>query len=181
MTILGMEIIKLRQVSKPIQDTRPVKLEKILRKLTANSAGLQIDFYGLAAPQIGEFVRAFILRSGPLTKLFVNPEVLETSEELTEEVEYCLSFPVLGVKIKRPKTVKIRYVDSLGVLREDEYTGIVARTILHEIDHLDGRLIIDYLAYEPENEMAPGEPVESLPELGSGGETGPESIHSELS
>lgn len=110
-----------------------------------NSRGL-----GLAAPQVGEPARVFIIDISALdltesVRVFINPEIMETSGEVLLE-EGCLSFPGIYQKIVRPEKVKIKAVD----LDEKEFTletsGMLARGILHEYDHLEGKLFVDYFS-----------------------------------
>ncbi|MFH2049023.1 MAG: peptide deformylase [bacterium] len=103
---------------------------------------------GLAAPQIGVTKRVFIvdISTVDITKkltVFINPEIIETSEEETEFEEGCLSFPGLYQKIDRPAKVRVRALDIDGNQFELNADGITARAILHENDHLNGVLFID--------------------------------------
>ncbi len=105
---------------------------------------------GLAASQVGVSKRIFIADLSALDlaeslRVFINPEILETSGEVVLE-EGCLSFPGIYQKISRPENVKIRATDREGNLFEMEASGLLARAILHEYDHLDGKLFIDYLS-----------------------------------
>ena len=67
-----------------------------------------------------------------------NPVVADTSTEEILLEEGCLTYPNLFIKIKRPKLIRIRYMDSFGEAHTDKFTGISARCVLHEMDHLDG-------------------------------------------
>jgi len=105
---------------------------------------------GLAAPQVGVSKRIFIVDLSVLDlteslRVFVNPEILETSGEVVLE-EGCLSFPGIYQKISRPEFVKVRATDLDGNLFKMEASGMMARAILHESDHLKGKLFIDYLS-----------------------------------
>lgn len=109
------------------------------------------DGVGLAAPQIAEGVRVTVIDvnisdpEGPGLLKMVNPEVLSGEGEIEYE-EGCLSVPDLRVKIKRYAKVKARYLDENGVAREIEAEGLLAVAIQHEIDHLDGHLIIEHVS-----------------------------------
>lgn len=104
---------------------------------------------GLAAPQIGINLRAAIIDlsvgqdPGGLLVL-VNPEVIETSGEQKEE-EGCLSVPDVSEKVVRPARVRVRAANAAGEVREIEGTGLLARALSHEIDHLNGLLFLDRL------------------------------------
>lgn len=104
------------------------------------------DGLGLAAPQIGISKKIAVVLKDNSPKVLINPVILETSDELIEEKEGCLSFPDIYEIIKRPKWVKIKAQDLKGEEFELEGEGLTARAILHELDHLDGKLLIDYLS-----------------------------------
>jgi peptide deformylase len=93
---------------------------------------------GLAAPQVGVKKRIFIM--GNETKLYacINPEIIDGSGEAMD-LEGCLSFPNLWLRVKRQSTVKVRYFNALGEEVVTEFTGIMARVYQHERDHLDGQ------------------------------------------
>lgn len=105
---------------------------------------------GLAANQVGDLNRILTLdvsfqspRLEPL--ILINPEIVEATGSQTGE-EGCLSFPGVFEKIERPQRVIVKALDLEGGEFQFEGEGIVARAILHELEHLDGRLIIDHLA-----------------------------------
>ena len=100
---------------------------------------------GLAAPQLGLSQRLLVYRIGhdaPLIAL-VNPEVEWSSEEDETMEEGCLSIPGVTVDVDRPVHVRVRALDEEGEERRIEASGLEARVIQHEIDHLDGKLILD--------------------------------------
>ncbi|HEY1434894.1 MAG TPA: peptide deformylase [Thermoanaerobaculia bacterium] len=104
---------------------------------------------GLAAPQIGVNKRVAIIDlsvgadpNGVI--VLVNPVVIEGSGEQKEE-EGCLSVPDLAEKVVRPARVRVRAADAAGVVREIEGTGLLARALCHETDHLNGTLFVDRL------------------------------------
>lgn len=104
---------------------------------------------GLAAPQIGVNLRLAIidLSSGADPNgvlVLVNPEVLEVSGEQKEE-EGCLSIPDLSERVVRPERVRVRAADESGQAREIEGTGLLARALSHEIDHLNSLLFVHRL------------------------------------
>lgn len=106
------------------------------------------DGVGLAAPQIGENLRAIVIDAsgadpeGPGLIKMVNPEIVSQEGEVEFE-EGCLSVPDLRVTMKRSAKVHARYLDENGKRQEIDAEGLLAVAIQHEIDHLDGRLIID--------------------------------------
>lgn len=106
---------------------------------------------GIAAPQIGEPVAMFLVEpklagraetDAPVA--FLNPEVLWTSEETQESDEGCLSFPEIYIKVERPLRAKVRAMDLDGQTFELEGEGLLARCLLHEYDHLTGKLLVDF-------------------------------------
>lgn len=112
---------------------------------------------GLAAPQIGKGIRLFVVDGTPLDeeeeedmsgfkKVFINPEILDEMGNSWAFEEGCLSIPNIRENVSRQETIRIRYVDELWNTKEEEYSGIKARIIQHEYDHLDGKLFIDYLS-----------------------------------
>jgi len=122
--------------------------DEALRSQVQRMGGLMHDALGvgLAAPQIGISQRLLVFRVGqdaPLVAL-INPEVEWTSkgdEDIAEEG--CLSIPGVGVDVERPVHVRVRAQDEYGEPRMIEASGLEARVIQHEMDHLDGVLILD--------------------------------------
>ena len=101
---------------------------------------------GLAAPQIGINKQLAIVDIGDKRLIrLINPEIIE-SEGIEIMEEGCLSIPGLYIPVKRAKRIKVKSLDENGRESNLEATGLLARAILHEIDHLKGRLIIDYLS-----------------------------------
>lgn len=108
---------------------------------------------GLAAPQLGYPVRAIIVRLGDETKVLLNPEVVERSQELQVDSEACLSLPGVEAEVPRARWVRLRALDEEGREVEVEAEGLEARLLQHEIDHLDGLLYVDHLPAESRREV----------------------------
>jgi peptide deformylase len=109
---------------------------------------------GLAATQLGVLHRALVYRAypeDPLTAL-VNPLIEWASEELEPAEEGCLSLPGVHVEVERPVRVRVRARDERGEELQFEAEGLTARVIQHEIDHLDGILILDRISREARKE-----------------------------
>ncbi|HJD60103.1 MAG TPA: peptide deformylase [Rickettsia endosymbiont of Omalisus fontisbellaquei] len=114
------------------------------------------DGGGLAAVQVGVLKRILIVdikdhdkveRPKDFYPLFiVNPEIIEKSDELVIANEGCISLPEQRVDVARPESIKIRYLDYHGKSQELEANDWLARVIQHEYDHLEGKLMIDYLS-----------------------------------
>ena len=102
---------------------------------------------GLAAPQVGVGLRLAVVhlmpddKPSPLT--LINPEVIAASNDLATREEGCLSLPGVGVEVDRPVHVRVRAQDEYGKRILIEASGLEARVIQHEMDHLDGVLILD--------------------------------------
>jgi peptide deformylase len=109
---------------------------------------------GLAATQLGVLHRVLVYRAyadDPVTAL-VNPVLKWASEELEAGEEGCLSLPGVHVEVERPARVRVRAQDEQGQEREVEAEGLEARVIQHEIDHLEGVLILDRISREARKE-----------------------------
>ena len=141
----------IRRYGDPVLKSKatPVStFDDALRSQVQRMGGLMNDALGvgLAAPQIGISQRLLVYRVGhdaPLVAL-INPEIEWTSkgeEEIAEEG--CLSIPGVGVDVERPVYVRVRAQDEYGDTRLVEASGLEARVIQHEMDHLDGVLILD--------------------------------------
>ena len=101
---------------------------------------------GLAAVQVGELVRLFItLAPRDKPRVFINPDILETSIEEVPFEEGCLSIPGLNADVKRPASVRVQAWNEKGRPFSLSADGLFARIIQHEMDHLNGILFIDRL------------------------------------
>ena len=89
---------------------------------------------GLAAPQIGLNYRFFMME----TDMYINPVILEQSEDIVIDTEGCLSFPGLSMRVKRAKKVTVEYTDIEGKRKEGKFVNYMSRCFQHELDHLDG-------------------------------------------
>lgn len=114
-------------------DGSPEELVRAMSKFMADNGGV-----GLAAPQLGIKKRIFIM--GNFTKLVacINPKIVSLSEDRASDIEGCLSFPDLFMKVKRPTNCVVQYYTASGELVERELTGLESRVFLHEYDHLIG-------------------------------------------
>ncbi len=104
---------------------------------------------GLAAPQVGVTKRVVVMdciKDGPPEPIvMVDPQVVWASEDVTTYEEGCLSIPDQYAEVKRPASVRVAWTDLDGLRQERDFTGLWATCAQHEIDHLDGKLFIDYL------------------------------------
>ena len=109
---------------------------------------------GLAGPQVGLMRRIFVVNvDGDEPRVFINPSIIETSQETTKYEEGCLSIPGNWADVVRPRTVKVQAWNEKGRSFTLEAGGILARVILHEYDHLDGVLFIDRLSELKRNKI----------------------------
>src|SRR6266567_4859909 len=139
---------RLRQVSDPVK-----KIDAGVRKLVVDMFETMYDApgIGLAAIQIGTPKRVITMdlakKEDPKNpQLFINPEILWTSEEKATYEEGCLSIPEYYSDVERPAQVRVKYLDREGEPREIEANGLFATCLQHEIDHLNGILFIDHLS-----------------------------------
>ena len=134
----------LRQQARVV-DTWDDRLAKLARDMhdTMNAA----PGVGLAAPQVGVLKRLFTWGIDEDTRgSVVNPTVVDTSAEVQEDDEGCLSFPGLFYTVERPLRVEVAHADEHGDEHTTQLEGYLARIWLHEMDHLNGILFIDHLA-----------------------------------
>lgn len=143
----------LRNVAKPITPDYPQ-----LSTLIANmfETMYNADGVGLAAPQIGLSIRLFIVDASPVAdeepelkdfkKIFINPQVVKTDGDPWEMEEGCLSLPNIREIVSRDEQVTLTYFDENWVEKTETYNGYAARVILHEYDHLEGKMFIDYIS-----------------------------------
>lgn len=110
----------------------PLELMENLAETMLHHKGI-----GLSANQCGLPYRAFIMHGAELIPVF-NPMIVHQDDDDIYLEEGCLSFPNLFVKIKRPRTIKVRYTEPNGQTNTRVFDGITARVFQHELDHLDG-------------------------------------------
>ncbi len=142
----------LKEKSRPVED--PEKYEDLVRemkKIITEHRGV-----GLAACQVGENVRLFLMRTGDeeteVYEAYFNPRIVEKTDMETME-ESCLSFPEVSVEVKRASKVTFEAQDSAGDQVEETVEGLQAQCVQHEIDHLDGVTLIDYCSLSEKIEM----------------------------
>ncbi len=106
---------------------------------------------GLAAPQVGVLTRLIVMDcvkeegAEPRPMALFNPEVTWASDETNTYEEGCLSIPDQYADVERPAEVRVRWLDRDGKAQEEQFDGLWATCVQHEIDHLNGKLFIDYL------------------------------------
>lgn len=154
----------LRNTTMEIQPDHP-GLEQLISNMweTMYQKGIGL---GLAAPQVNHSLRLLVLdthqviermteaekkESGwendpGLKAVVINPQILSVSEEDGVEEEGCLSLPRIRVDVTRPSEIRLSYQDEQFQTHENTFVGLTARALLHEIDHLEGKLIVDYMS-----------------------------------
>jgi len=149
----------VRRLGDPVlkSSATPVdRFDDALRKQAARMAGIMRDSIGvgLAAPQLGISQRLLVYGIGSDAPVIVlaNPRVEWASEERETLDEGCLSIPGITVDVERSVHVRVRALDEAGEQRLVEASGLEARVIQHEIDHLDGILILDRTTREQRKE-----------------------------
>jgi peptide deformylase len=145
----------IRRLGDPVLKSRATPVDRFddsLRRQVSRMAGIMHDALGvgLAAPQLGISQRLLVYRVGPDAPVTVlaNPELEWASGDSELGEEGCLSIPGVLVDVDRPVHVRVRGLDEEGGQRMVEASGLEARVIQHEMDHLDGVLILERTSRE---------------------------------
>jgi peptide deformylase len=138
----------LRQLSAPVE-----RVDDALRRLADDMLATMYDApgIGLAAIQVGEPVRLLVIdlaKEGeePAPQIFINPEIVDSSEQRSVYEEGCLSIPDYYAEVERAASVTIDYLDRAGRMQQVAAEGLLATCLQHEIDHLNGVLFIDHIS-----------------------------------
>ena len=126
---------QLRKVCEPYNfdtDGDPTELVRAMTKVMFENNGI-----GLAAPQVGIQKRLFIMGNDQKLFVCINPEIVSV-DGTERDVEGCLSFPNLWMRVKRHKTINVKYQMLNGQITEATLEGLAGRVFQHELDHLDG-------------------------------------------
>lgn len=155
--ILRKKASKIKKIDKNV-----ISLMKDMIETLRNLNGL-----GLAAPQIGESLRLIIIESKsgekkngkerpaiPLT-VIINPEIIEKSDKTCQDEEGCFSVPEIWGTVERPESLTVKGLDASGKKIKIKATGIFARVLQHEIDHLDGILFTDKADFATLHKIGP--------------------------
>jgi len=139
----------LTQKSLPVKEIGPAErllIESMLYTMYQHKG------IGLAAPQVGIDQRIFVADIGDGPIAVINPKVIKKSG-LVGMDEGCLSIPGINVTIKRPKKITVSFTDINGQKHTVDLENLLARVFLHETDHLDGKLIVDYVSAKEKKEL----------------------------
>ena len=137
------------RLKKPCEPVAEITDE--VKKLAADMLETMYDApgVGLAAPQVGVTKRILVMdciKDGPPEPMvLINPEILWSSEDLSTYEEGCLSIPDQYAAVERPAEVRVRWTAPDGSAQEEQLSGLWATCVQHEIDHLNGKLFIDFL------------------------------------
>ena len=138
---------RLKKLCDPVRE-----IAADLRKLAADMLETMYDApgIGLAAPQVGVTRRLIVMDcmkspDAPRPLILFNPEVVWVSDTLTTYEEGCLSIPEQYADVQRPDRATVSWLDETGAANEETFEGLWAICVQHEIDHLNGKLFIDYL------------------------------------
>jgi peptide deformylase len=149
---------RLREKSKKVREVTP-EVKDVIKRMVQLSLDWEKEHphelsAAMAAPQMGELIRVIIVRENLDDKddqsftALINPEIIKAEGELIEDYEGCLSVPAIYGKVKRPKKVRLRAMLEDGTMVRLKATDGLARTLLHEVDHLDGVLFVDHIKGE---------------------------------
>ena len=138
----------LRKVSRPVE-----RVDDALKRFAGDMLETMYDApgIGLAAVQVGEPVRMLVVDIAgedeeKRPQVFLNPEVLSVSDEVSTYEEGCLSIPDYYAEVQRPAKVTARYLGLDGEMHEIDAEGVLATCLQHEMDHLNGVLFIDHIS-----------------------------------
>ena len=140
---------RLREATRPVSEVSE-EIRTLYRDLCDTMYAY--DGVGIAAVQIGVPVQMFLIDAAVAGRdkdqdpvAFINPEVLEVSDDKEKAEEGCLSFPGIYVPIERPRRARLRAMGLDGSIFEAEGEALFARAMLHEYDHLTGKLMVDFV------------------------------------
>ncbi len=159
-------MVQFHIMIRPILDTKDARLKAVSKEVALVDKKVEAligdlkdtlnaqndpEGVGLAAPQIGKNVRVFVMLQGKNLKVVINPKIIKIQEgtkpkrinKASSIMEGCLSLPHFYTPLKRAYYVQVSYQDDKGETKVEEFSGLDAQIIQHEIDHLDGILFID--------------------------------------
>ncbi len=146
--VIGPDNPLLRIKTKPVP-----KVTKEIRQLVKDMIETmhEANGVGLASPQVGRFERVCIGVIGGKVTPLINPKIKKFSKETAIDQEGCLSLPNVWLNISRSVEITLEYVDLKGKKQERKLQNFDARVVQHEVDHLEGVLIVDYVQEPPQD------------------------------
>lgn len=144
----------LRQKAKPVANIKDKKIQQLIGDLIATV--MDVNGVGIAAPQVYQSVRLFIVASHPNPRYpnapemtptpMINPRLISHNKIKAKDWEGCLSIPGIRARVPRYTQIKVEYSDRKGKLVNSEFNDFIARIFQHELDHLDGIVFLDRLS-----------------------------------
>jgi peptide deformylase len=131
----------LREKAQPVVSPTDPSIKKLITDMTETMRAH--DGLGLAAPQIGHSLQICVIEIQDELFVLINPEIKSTGGDLITQEEGCLSFPGKYLPIERSERVKVRALDANGQRQIIRARGLLSRALQHEIDHLNGVLLVD--------------------------------------
>lgn len=148
---------QIRQFGDPVlkEESHPVEVDDELRKLVDRMIKIMhaADGVGLAAPQIGVLRKVIVFQLNGEEHVLINPRITWRSEETITDAEGCLSLASLAVAVERAKAVKVEGEDLEGNKKIFELEGLNARILQHEVDHLEGMMIVNRTSREERKDL----------------------------
>lgn len=149
--ILQLGSPQLRQIAQPVQAVGDRAVQQLADDLLATLQAA--NGVGIASPQVGESLRLLVVASRPnlrypdapqmAPEVLINPRLVAHGDALEHGWEGCLSVPGLRVRVPRYQEIEVEYRDRRDRLQRRSWHGFVARIFQHELDHLDGRVLLD--------------------------------------
>ena len=143
----------LRRVAQPVENFADKAIEQLIDSLIATAASA--NGVGIAAPQVSQSYRLFIVASRPNPRYpkaplmeptaMINPRIVAYSPEIVKDWEGCLSIPGIRGLVPRYQAIEVEYTNQNGQVQRQELADFVARIFQHELDHLDGIVFVDRL------------------------------------
>lgn len=158
-------VLPIRIYGDPILREKAAPIEKIddeIRRFAEDMIDTMRagDGIGLAATQVGRLLRLLVIEGDAFderdadARVFINPQILETSDTRAAYEEGCLSIPDIRADVERSESLRVRYLTPHGIEVTEDADGLFARVLQHEIDHLEGRLFTDHLGAARRNLLA---------------------------
>ena len=151
-----MAVLRIRKYGDPILRQKAKTIEVFDERLRTFAADMietmqAASGIGLAANQVGLFealcvVDMGLVDEGAQTRAFVNPAMVQADKKTAPHEDGCLSIPEVTDQVERPERIRVTYQDLAGVPQEQEFEGMIARVLQHEIDHLNGIFFVDRLS-----------------------------------
>lgn len=144
----------LRQTAARVENLQDKDLHSLISDMMATVK--EVNGVGIAAPQVHDSTRVFIMASQPNARYphapsmapaaLINPEIIDASPEKEKDWEGCLSIPGIRARVLRHTEIKVGFTTLAGEVRQARFSGFLARIFQHELDHLNGKVFLDRIA-----------------------------------